>query len=209
MMSEAKDLMNKGRFDEALGRQIWFFNHAAQVDPSYAGVRLSFTLADWRELARRYPKALRALTEIRDHDAAEFAAGRGYAQLFQKVENINRELGDPESTRKLCETIAGKDPSLANQCYYYAQGALLEQGQYELCSRFMGDPQARFNMARSEPLRGVNFVGQVRALVEILVGTGRAPEAEKIAAQGVAVLDDPRLRSAVSDAKAAIAKRGK
>jgi hypothetical protein len=211
IMSEATDLMNRGRFDEALGRQIWFFNHAVQLDPSYSAVRLSFTLSAWRELARRYPKALQALTEVRDRDVAQFAAGRGYAELFQEVESINRELGDPEATCKLCKTIADKDPNLACQCYYYAQQALLEQGQYELCSRFMGDPQARFNAARSQiKTPGVDyFVGQVCALVEILVGTGHKSEAENISAQAIAVLDDPRLHFAVTDAEARIAKRGK
>jgi predicted Ser/Thr protein kinase/uncharacterized membrane protein (DUF485 family) len=214
IMIEAKDLMNRGHFDEALGRQIWFFNHAAQFDPGYAAVRLSFALSDWMELARRYPKALQALTEVRDRDVAEFAAGRGHSQLFQEVENINRQLGQPEATCKLCQTIADKDPGLAGQCYYYAQKVLLEQGQYQLCSRFMGDPQARFNSARSQiKTHGMNylnyFVSQVCTLVEILVGTGHNTEAEDISAQAIAVLDDPRLHSAVTDAEARIAKRGK
>jgi len=54
-----------------------------------------------------------------------------------------------------------------------------------------------------------NFVGQVCGLVEILLGTGRQTQAESIAAQGLAVLDDPRLRSAVADAEARIATRKK
>ncbi len=208
IMSEAKDLMNKGRFDEALGREIWFFNHATQFDPSYSAVRVSFALGDWRELARRFPKALQALTETRDRDVAEFTAGRGSAQLLQDVDSINRELGDPESTCKLCKIIADKDPSLANQCFYYAQKVLLKQGQYELCSRFMGDAQARFKLARSN-MHGDNFVQQVRTLVEILVGTGHKAEAETMAAQAIAVQDDLRLHSAVADAEANIARRGK
>ena len=46
-----------------------------------------------------------------------------------------------------------------------------------------------------------NFVGEVRRLVEILVGTGHKNDAEKIQAQAVSVLDDTRLKSAVSDAE--------
>jgi len=45
-----------------------------------------------------------------------------------------------------------------------------------------------------------SFVGQTRQLIEILVGAGRKAEAEKIRDQAVALLDDPRLQSAVSDA---------
>jgi serine/threonine protein kinase/tetratricopeptide (TPR) repeat protein len=45
------------------------------------------------------------------------------------------------------------------------------------------------------------FVGQVRQLIEILVATGHEEEAEKIRGQAVAVLDDARLKSAISDAQ--------
>jgi hypothetical protein len=44
------------------------------------------------------------------------------------------------------------------------------------------------------------FVGQVRQLILILVATGHQPEAEKIRDQAVTVLDDARLKSAVTDA---------
>jgi len=50
------------------------------------------------------------------------------------------------------------------------------------------------------------FVGSVRQLIEILVGTGHKAEAEKIRAQAVLVLDDTRLKSSVSDAEQKIEK---
>jgi hypothetical protein len=46
-----------------------------------------------------------------------------------------------------------------------------------------------------------NFVGQTRQLIEILVGVNRKADAEKIRDEAVAILDDPRLQSAVSDAE--------
>jgi hypothetical protein len=51
-----------------------------------------------------------------------------------------------------------------------------------------------------------NFVGQVCKLVEILVATGHRPDAEKIRDEAVAVLDDARLKAAVSDAEEKIQK---
>jgi hypothetical protein len=44
------------------------------------------------------------------------------------------------------------------------------------------------------------FVGQTRQLTEILVATGHQAEAENICAQAVTILDDARLKSAVTDA---------
>jgi hypothetical protein len=54
-----------------------------------------------------------------------------------------------------------------------------------------------------------NFVGQVRTLVEILAGAGEQPVAEKIQGEALAVMDDARLKSAVSDAAASIQKRSR
>ena len=46
-----------------------------------------------------------------------------------------------------------------------------------------------------------SFVGQTSRLIEILVGAGRKTDAEKIREQAVAVLNDARLKSAISDAE--------
>jgi hypothetical protein len=51
------------------------------------------------------------------------------------------------------------------------------------------------------------FVGQVCKLIEILVATDHKADAEKIHDQAVAVLDDPRLKSAISGAELKIQKR--
>jgi serine/threonine protein kinase len=51
------------------------------------------------------------------------------------------------------------------------------------------------------------FVSQTRRLIEILVGADRKPEAEKIRAQAVTVLNVPDLQSAVSDAEKRVLPR--
>jgi hypothetical protein len=52
-----------------------------------------------------------------------------------------------------------------------------------------------------------NYANEVRRLIEILVGTGHQEEAAKIRNEAVAVLDDPRLQSAVRDAEEKVQKR--
>jgi hypothetical protein len=52
-----------------------------------------------------------------------------------------------------------------------------------------------------------NFIGEVHKLIEILVGADRKTDAEKIRDRAVAILDDARLKSAVSDAEEKIQKR--
>ncbi len=52
-----------------------------------------------------------------------------------------------------------------------------------------------------------NFVGQVCKLVEILVATGHQADAKKIRDQAMVVLDDARLKSALSDAEEKVRSR--
>jgi len=237
VLGEVKALMEQGRYEEALQRQIWYFNHALQYGEANP-VRLSFGIMNWAELGRRYPKARQALLEIRDQDTRKFSEGGGYASLFQEVADINHELQDEDATYTLFKQIQEKDPQLTQQCYLIAEDLLVRKGEYALCLSYISDPQAKFatilhqfDVLRQMEQRSVVarkehplpaglpdtteaakkmhediFVRQVRQLIEILVGTGHQADAEKIHDEAVAVLDDPRLQSAISDAEGKVQK---
>ncbi len=53
-----------GELAEALNDYLWCFDHGAEVDPSYQGVRLSFLLGDIAKLGKTHPPAIEAL-EVR------------------------------------------------------------------------------------------------------------------------------------------------
>ena len=252
IMDEAKDLMAKGDYEAALQRHLWYFNHALEYNSGLTGVRLSFALSSWVELARRYPKAMQALTEIRDYDTQKLVTGKGYSDLFSDVNSINSYLNQDDATYELFKTLDASDPKLAQQCYFYAERLLAQKGEYALCRKYMGDPQFRFDLIRngweteldiqkrmarthefaakqmaemnqkfhrtnswsppdtSEMMKksaNDRFVGQTRQLIEILVATGDKAVAEKIRDQAMAVLDDARLQSAVSDAEEKVRKK--
>jgi serine/threonine protein kinase len=140
---EIKTLMEQNDYEGALQRQLWYFIHAVQfgeINP----VRLSFGIMNWHELGQRYPKAKQALIEIRDRDVREFSAGRGYAELFLEVQSLNRELHDDEATLALFKEIYQQDKQLAQPCYYYVQDSLMQNGDYDLCLKCIGDPQEHF-----------------------------------------------------------------
>jgi serine/threonine protein kinase len=241
IMFEIKPLMDQTFYEDALQHQLWYFHHAAEYGESDS-MRLNFGIMYWGELGRRYPRARQAMIEIRDQDALKFSSGGGYAELFSEVQSLNRELHDDDATVALFKTIVKTDKKLAEQCYIWAEGLLLQRGEFALCRNFLGDPQACFEsihdrlteqidwqqrMAETQkkfpipsppmpagaarPLPPArpdynlmatnNFVGQVCKLVEILVGTGERDEAQKIRDEALTVVDDPHLRSAISDAE--------
>jgi hypothetical protein len=222
VLDEARDLVRKGQYEEALQRHIWFHNHALEYDSGLSGVRLSFALSDWLELSRKYPKARQALVEIRDQESARFAEGKGYFELFQDVQAINRELQQDDDTLALFKSIAKSDPDLARHCYYSAEALLLRKGEYELCLSLYPDSQARFAVirqiwestanrhsgnARLKDAMDRNFVALTRALIEILVATNHKSDAEKILAQAISLMNDPLLDSAIQDAEKNLAKQ--
>jgi hypothetical protein len=221
ILGDAKDFMSKGAYEEALQRHIWYHNHALEIDPAHSAVRLSFALSDWMELARCYPKAKQALVEIRDNKTREIAEGRGYSEMVQEVQAINHELQDDDATYALFKTIREKDPKLAAQSYFYLETLLVSKGEYQWCLSHMGASQKRFDLIRqgfdmlwSPPDASAmmkksaedRFVGQTCQLIEILVATDHKADAEGIRDQAVAVLDDPRLKSAVDDAAQKVGK---
>ncbi len=253
ILEEAKQLTSVGLYEEALQRYLWFHNHEQEYgDPYQDVVRITSAVSEWEELGRRYPKAKRALIEIRDKKTKEIVEGRGYVELVKDVQAINHQLQEDDATYALFKTVREEDPKLAGQLYFYLEGLLVSKGEYQWCFSQMGDPQRRFDMIRNglemdrdnqkrmaetrqrtaqqmaemDQKRGVTnswappdtsammkksgedrFVGQTRQWIEVLIGTGHKADAEKIRDQAAAILDDPRLKSAVSDAEEKIQKR--
>ncbi len=231
MRQEAKDLAKSGQYEPALQRHLWYHNHALEYDPNQRGVRLSFALADWVELGRKYPKAKQALLEIRDGNTRKLVEARGSSQLFKDLAAINREYASEDATYALFKTLWERDPALARRCYNLVEDLLVKKREYALCLTCLGDYQARFASIREEweqgkswednisrklqripsrpgvpsfvppPYYDKRFVEETRRLIEILVGTGRKAEAGKIQEQAVAALDDARLKSALADAE--------
>jgi hypothetical protein len=210
---EANELMKSGDFEGALQRHIWFHHHATEFQPALSGVRLSFALSDWLELSRQYPKARRAVTEIRDAKARALDSGQGGFELFMDVASINQYLGDVGRTVALFKRIHDRDLLMAQQCFRVAREALVAAGEYPLCLEYIPDVQAEFErlcrerddgMARTGPAdfarpgggyATTRFVRQALQLIEMLAGVGRNEEAEKIRVQAAAVVNAPEFQA--------------
>src|SRR4051812_30542503 len=92
VLAEARELARQGRHQEALERHVWFHEHALELVPALAGVRVSFALSDWARLAAAYPPARQALADARDRAAEAMLAGCGRRALFAEVAALNRHL---------------------------------------------------------------------------------------------------------------------
>jgi len=148
--NSAKSLADAGKYEEALQRYLWYFEHSRyDKDQGQGGVRLSFVLSDWVELGHRYPKAKQALQAIRDQNAQQLLNGDGSGVLFQEVAGINQQFFEKDRTLELFDAIAARNPDLAKQYYYFAQNLLVEKGEYAKCLRYLENPQKVFERYRS------------------------------------------------------------
>jgi serine/threonine protein kinase len=168
---EARTLLQQTNYEEALQRQIWYFNHALDYDPSLVGVRRSFTLSDWAELGRSYPRARQAMVEIRDRDLQIFNEGmrfphwfkevssglpgfseveqRSRFDLFQDIYSLNSYLGNDDTNRALVKALVAHDPQLARHMGYRtsddAFDTLLKKSRNGAAHGDLGNGQAAFS----------------------------------------------------------------
>jgi hypothetical protein len=220
VLHEAVSLMRQGRYAEALQKHLWFHDHALEYRPSLGGVRLSFALGYWLELAQVYPDAMQALTAVRDRKAQALSEGRGSFELFHDVAAINRCLSEDAETVALFKRLHQADPEVAGRCYHVAEKYLVAHREYETCAAYIPDPvgsfegirqrrQVQLEVADENPALGgshlrdfteARFADAVGRLVEILAGVGRRQDAERVRELALAVSASTAVRAALEDA---------
>jgi hypothetical protein len=120
-----------------------------------------------------------------------------------------------------------KNSAQAQRYFELVEGLLVKHGDFELCYKLLGDPEEAFDRIRQQrnffqhaedqPEQNFKrfaqqnyqslqpadrqFVDATRQLILILVKTGHREEAGRIRDKALAVLDVPRLQSAMADAE--------
>jgi hypothetical protein len=220
-LQAARQAAIEGRHEEALEGLLWFHHHALEEDPSLRGVRLSYALSYWSELAKTYPPALQALKDLREQKAQVLLHGEGDRAVFYDVKAIDERLGDSRATYELYLALAAHWPELAAACTQSALPAIAALRDYALADRLRPDPEARirelagrlrWDMQWSKRRRYMraparwasirNYAADIRLQTEISAGIGRPGEARRLAALAVDLIGDPSLRAEIRTALA-------
>src|SRR4051812_34817029 len=82
ILQEAEADTRAGRFEDALQKHIWYHENALKFQRAQYGVRLSFALSAWWELASKYPPAMEALRRARDTAEANVRSQDGKFDAF-------------------------------------------------------------------------------------------------------------------------------
>lgn len=205
-----------GRYEEALREHIWFHDHALEEQPSLYGVRLSYALSDWVELANLYPPALVALQTIRDEKSDRLDRGDGDRRLFHDVRAINEQLDQQGLTYELFVRLQETNPALAEKCADLAMAAIVQSKNFDLARKLARDPDGsirRWSRILNEDVADLAdepsnhalrldayvhyYVTQVRLLLDVFIGVGESEIAESLRESAIAAVESPTARDAV------------
>lgn len=201
-----------GSYAEALDHHLWFHERVPAEDDALSGVRLSFALGYWAELARDYPPAMDALRAAGDRPRERLLAGAGDWDAFCDVAAVDRVLGEPQATHELFRRLDARQPALAHECGHVALPTLVEQGDHELARRYLGDPAAYVRRhaeiaaltLEGEPAARVvdcvvrRYARRVRLVLDVLVAVGENDAARGAREQALAAVEAAGIRAAVA-----------
>lgn len=210
-LQETRQLQKAGKHDEALLRHIWFHENALKHDRGMGGVRRSFALTEWNELAQVFPPALVALVSTRNATAQEIEKSGGTFDLFQDVAAIDCTLDQRANTVKLFAKISEKFPAKAKRYWIVAKDAVIGEKDYDLAKKHMGSAESEFEdlktshemmmkalpkelLAKVKSSMERSFVDDTLQLIEVAKATGDEKGAEEVRKKAVEVVDDPRLQ---------------
>lgn len=206
------------RFEDALAKVLWFHEHVLEHEPSMRGVRLSFALAEWLNLAETYPPAMEAMCAARDRAEDEVRKGGDIAQALRDATALNQTLGEPARNVALYKILDANYPDLARSTLPIVYTSLVETGEYALCGKYM-DADQLFNSAvelhgRMTEQRAnlgnhaevvlslgkARFKAEVCTIVGVLTINGMSLDAQRIAASIRNTLDAPDLEATLVSA---------
>lgn len=202
VLKEAQADARAGRLADAAAKHRWYHENVLGLLPSHGGVRLSFALADWAAVARRYPPALDDLRATRDRAMAAVRGGGWRApQAFGELLRLNEVLDEPALTAEAFALFAPGHPAeaqvwlaealpalLAAEAYPLASASLDSEQQFQRLSSLFATltkaPNANLPApALAQALQSAREYTERRGawLVLTLVKSERRPEAEQLA----------------------------
>lgn len=217
---DAERDIEEGRLELAAEKYLWYFNNALEYAPSLSGVRLSFALGDWRDLADRYPPARRDMEMVRDRAEESVRLGTGGFSDFSDFVALNDELDDDGRTVELFKWLDQTNRHLARDVYAVAQDTLVHSGEFALCEKYIVGRNSFQSVQESlerdltwrrkysdEPDYEENldftylfFARRAGHIVAVLVNVGKSDDAKVIAEEALTALDGTQHAYLITDA---------
>lgn len=148
---EARIDAKEGRHEQALAKHVWYHDNALEIKPSLTGVRLSFALNGWLELAEVYPPALEKMKECRNELEKRIRDENRVRVSFEDYQTFNafnRTLREQERTVDVFKWLDNTNIQDAERMYGVSENALIESEEYELCGKYIKSDKRLNRIAR-------------------------------------------------------------
>jgi hypothetical protein len=218
ILGEAREDRNAGRYADALAKHVWFHENAVRIDPDLSAVRRTSALVDWRLLNYRYEPGRRKLREVRDEAAARVMKGDASERtLYVDVAAIGEALDEEQRTRELFLWLDKNRPALAKEVYPRTQPLLVRFGDLALCAKYIdsaaafkelvaayrsGLRYARRSVGGDVDVAAAQFTSEATLLVALLAVGKRTDEANRVAADALRFVNNPRFEAELKKALA-------
>jgi RNA polymerase sigma factor (sigma-70 family) len=223
ILYEAQADTAAGRYQEAEAKFEWYRDNALHYQPSLVGVRNSFAIMYWGELAQKYPPARRKLVSIRDAAVNNIRFPVNPASRrsdFILILSINDDLHESAKTIELFKWLDISDPALARDMYELMEMPLIDAHEYSLCNKYMEADASYGRILESyrsirEMKKNVsnpvlqawvetNFKNQCATIVAVLTINKHPHDASRIADEALNELNTPDFQIRLADARRGI-----
>ncbi len=220
ILNSATDDRASGDYETALQKHIWFHNNVLKYERSYYGVRLSFALSYWVELANEYSPALDALRNEMMLAKKKVIEGIDCeTNPFHDFTSISRELGEFEAVVQLFKYLDSERPEIARNNFNLAKSSLIKSKEYLLFKKYLNpsddisaikkqyfddlslSKDMKFGSKMKEYAES-RYIDSVTTIVSILSVTGDEKEARKIYAEALEKIEISGLKDKLDSALA-------
>jgi hypothetical protein len=213
---EIDALIENGKFDKALEKHLWF-HEASRESPGMGGVRLSFALESWLDLANKYSPAMDSLIQLRDGYKDSLLKGNGTFDNFHDLFAINLYLKNDGNTYSVFMKLHENYPEQAKSYYHVVEDILIDKKQYDICAAYITDPMKKYK--HIEKLHKLNkdfsrkqsgprdeefeqyteesYTKGVCQLIGVLSALGKADVAKEIQMASLKYIENEKIRTAI------------
>jgi len=142
-LDRAREAVKLKNYANALKNYENFFEQT--FNTSYYGVRLSYCLSEWKELADIYPDAMISLQNKRDK-ALQLLNKTKEPEQFHDYKSICDVLDSPEKALKEFLRLHTEDRALSTKIVRFIWDELIRKEEWKICLEYLDSPLKKYEL---------------------------------------------------------------